>query len=118
VVNPDEVAAGEGDCVTAPDVLRVQLSNVDIPNTVSTVQYLWGLLSNILDDDVLGAVCNPQTFASDDSLTANTNDRLIRSNIDGRDTSFVVRDFNRCDSGTSIAVCAPVKSELIESTSD
>lgn len=32
VVDPDEVCSGERDCVAAPDVLGVQVRDVDIPD--------------------------------------------------------------------------------------
>lgn len=50
MVNPHLVAAVQGDRITAPDVLRVELSNVDV-----------------LDDDTAGAICDPETGALDDA---------------------------------------------------
>lgn len=31
-VNPDHVCSGEGDSITAPDVVRVQLGDLDVLN--------------------------------------------------------------------------------------
>ena len=58
--DPDEVRLVEGDGVAAPDVLWVELGDV-----------------NVLDDDVLCSVGDAETFATDDTLVANTDEGLI-----------------------------------------
>lgn len=55
VVDPDEVSAGEGDCVSTPDVLGVELGDV-----------------HVLDDDVGLAVGDPETLSTDDTGAANS----------------------------------------------
>lgn len=50
VVNPHLVTAIQGDRITAPNVLRVELGNVDV-----------------LNDDIAGAICDPETGALDDA---------------------------------------------------
>lgn len=64
VVDPDQVGAVDGDTVTAPHVLRVQV-----------------LDSNVLDDNVADAANHAKTFSSDDTLVALANDGLVR--VDG-----------------------------------
>lgn len=89
VVDPDQVGAGEGDGVTSPDVLRVQLRDTDV-----------------LDDDVLHAVGHAQTLALDDSGGARAEDGLVRGDLDGAQTGLVVGDL---DGGrVGLVVGAPV----------
>ena len=73
VVNPDLVGAIQGDSITTPDVLRVELRNV-----------------NVLDDDILHAAGQTQTLAAKDTSTTNTDDGLVRSNRQALETGFVV----------------------------
>ena len=60
VVNPDHVGAVDGDGITTPDVLRVDLSNADV-----------------LDDDVLDAASHAETLALHNTLGALADDRLV-----------------------------------------
>lgn len=65
MVDPDKVAVVEGDGVSAPDVLRVQVGDGDV-----------------LDDDVLGAADDAQALALDDTGVALAEDGLVRSDGD------------------------------------
>lgn len=66
VVDPDQVGAGEGDGIAAPDILRVQLSEV-----------------HVLDDDVLGTVRKTDSFAADYAFGAFADDALVGADVDG-----------------------------------
>lgn len=89
VVDPDQVGPGEGDGVTSPDVLGVQLRDADV-----------------LDDDVLHAVGHAQTLALDDSGGAGAEDGLVRGDLDGAQAGLVVGD--RDGGRVGLVVGAPV----------
>lgn len=71
MIDPDEVRTGEAECVAAPDVLVVQVADLDV-----------------LDDDILSS--KGQTLALDDAFGANPEDRLVGPDLDGRLCSLVV----------------------------
>jgi len=75
VVDPDEIRAGEGNGITSPDILWVELGNVDV-----------------LDDDVLGSICDSETLSTDHCVGSDTNDGLVGAEVDTRYTSLVVCD--------------------------
>jgi hypothetical protein len=58
--NPNQISSVESYSVAAPDVLRVELGDV-----------------NILDDNVLRSVGNAETLATDHTLATDTDDRLV-----------------------------------------
>ena len=90
MVNPDVVSLVKGDGVSTPDVLRVDVGDL-----------------NVLDNDVLGTVDNAETLALDDTVAAFTNDRLVRGDSDTEGTSGVVSD--GVDGGSiGFVVLAPV----------
>jgi len=89
--DPDEVGLVEGDGVAAPDVLWVELGDVDV-----------------LDDDVLCSVGDAETFATDDTLVANTDEGLVGTHVDGSHTSIVVLDLDRRGACSSVSVITPV----------
>lgn len=66
VVQPDQVAAGHLECITTPDVLRVQLRNV-----------------NILEDDVRHVVDEAESLTPDDALVSNADNGLVGLDVDG-----------------------------------
>lgn len=66
VVDPDAVGAVQGDCIATPDVLRVEVGEVDV-----------------LDDDVAGAAAKAQALAANDSLGAHADDGLVALDVDG-----------------------------------
>lgn len=86
MVDPDEVRAGHLDRVTAPDVLRVQLGDVEV-----------------LEDDVLGAADDAEAFASDDALVADADDGLVRLDINRLGGCDIVGHFD-----SRVAGAAPV----------
>jgi len=92
VVDPDQVRTGKGDSITTPDVLRVQIRDVDI-----------------LNYHILCSICNPQSLAFDHSAAPNPNDALIAADIDGRDAGLVVGDGDGVGAGSGIAIRAPVR---------
>jgi hypothetical protein len=53
VINPDHISTVQGDGIAAPNVLRIQVRNV-----------------NILNNDVAGTADDLQTLSSDDSGAA------------------------------------------------
>ena len=90
LTNPDLVRSINGNRISTPDVLRVQLRNV-----------------NVLNDDILRAVGNAETLSTDDTLVSNTDERLVRPNRHTGDTRLVVGDLDVLGSRAGIAVGAP-----------
>lgn len=88
MVNPDVVSVVEGNGITTPDVLRVELSDV-----------------NVLDDDVLGTN-DSETLATDDTLGANADQGLVGANLDTQNTGLVILDVDL--GGVGLVVAAPV----------
>lgn len=74
MVDPDVIRAVQGDRITAPDILRVQLGEV-----------------HILDDNVADAADHAQALASDDALAANAHNALVRAHVDLLQRRLVVR---------------------------
>ena len=60
VVDPDHVRAGKSNGIAAPDVLRVELGDV-----------------NVLDNHILDAVGQPDALALDDTFRTRADDRLV-----------------------------------------
>lgn len=90
VVDPDVGGASKGDGITAPDVLRVQVRDLDV-----------------LNDDVVDAVGHAEALALDDTLAALTDDGLVGGDLNTCDTGSVVGD--GVDSGSvRLVVVAPV----------
>lgn len=89
LVDPDHVGTSQRDSITTPDVLRVELSDVDV-----------------LDNDVRNTVCHPNSLALDDTVRARANDSLVGGNHDGVESSFVVRNRGRRRIG--LVVPAPI----------
>lgn len=73
VVNPDEIGSGEGERISTPDVLVVQVADL-----------------NVLDNDVLAS--KGQALALNDTLGPNTQDGLVGTNLDGLLCGLVVGD--------------------------
>lgn len=87
MVDPDVVGVVEGDGISSPDKLRVELSDV-----------------NVLDNDVLG-VDDTETLAADDTLGANTDQRLVGADGDAQNAGLVVLDVDL--GGVGLVVGAP-----------
>lgn len=73
VVDPDLVGAVEGDGIATPDVLRVQVGDVDV-----------------LDDDVLCSAADAEALAHDDALVSDTDDTLVASKVNWLSGCIVV----------------------------
>lgn len=64
VVNPDEVGSGKGESISTPDILVVQVADLDV-----------------LNNDVLA--CKGETLALDDTLGSDSEDSLVATHLDG-----------------------------------
>jgi hypothetical protein len=87
VIDPNQICPGQLDGIAAPNVLRVEIRNVEV-----------------LKNDVLRAADDPEAFASDHAFGANAYNGLVRFDVDRLRTSNIIRDF---DGG--IARAAPVR---------
>lgn len=63
VVDPDEISSGKGESITTPDVLMVQVADL-----------------NVLNNNVLTS--KGQTLALDDTLVSDAKKRLVGSDLD------------------------------------
>lgn len=88
-VNPDHVGAVERDSITAPDVVRVQLGNLDV-----------------LDDNVVGAGNDAETLALDHTAATLTQDGLLGVDSDTKRACIVVGNGDR--RSARLVVLAPV----------
>jgi hypothetical protein len=89
VVDPDEVCTVDGDGITTPDVLGVDIGE-----------------ANVLDDDVLSVGDDANTLALNDTLGALADERLVGTNGHTKDTSLVVLDVGDLG-GIGLVVVAP-----------
>lgn len=89
VVDPDEVSTIDGDGITTPDVLRVDVGE-----------------ANVLDDDVLSIGVDANTLALDDTLGALADEGLVGADGHTEHTSLVVLDA-RDLGGVGLVVVAP-----------
>lgn len=80
-----------GDSITTPDVLRVDVRE-----------------AHILDDDVFNVAGHPDTLALDDTLVALTDQGLVGSNGHSKHTSLVVSDAGDLGSALLIVVAPSV----------
>lgn len=62
---------------------------------------------NVLDNHILGTVCNAQSLALNHTRRPNADDGLVAADIDARDTSLVVRDRDGGGARAGVAVRAP-----------
>jgi len=100
VINPDEVRAINLNGITTPNVLRVELSDVDV-----------------LNDDVLGTL-DVQTLTLDNTVGTDTNNGLVRVDSNRVQASLIVGNISL--GALSLVVVAPVilvDSKLATSTS-
>ena len=74
-LNLHHVGAVKSDGITAPDVLGVQLGDLDV-----------------LDDDIVGTRDDTETLALDHTAAALADDGLLGSNSNAENTSIVVVD--------------------------
>jgi hypothetical protein len=73
VIDPHHVRTIEGDSITSPYVVRVDVRDV-----------------NVLNDDVARTRDDTKTFALDNAATTLANDRLVRVDRDAKNASIVV----------------------------
>lgn len=62
---------------------------------------------NVLDNDILGAIRNAESLPLNHTRRPNTDDGLVATDIDARDTGLVVRDGDGGGAGAGVAVRAP-----------
>lgn len=86
VINPDVVGTIESNGITTPDELRVQLSDV-----------------NVLNDNIANTG-QTETLTTNNTLTANTDNRLVRPNINTLNASLVVRTSGSRVAATPVGV--------------
>ena len=76
VVNPDEISAGKSNSIATPDILWVELGDVDVSVNVRDARRI-ERGQDLLNDDVLGTVCDAETLSSDDTRASNANKRFV-----------------------------------------
>lgn len=77
MIDPDLVTVVEGNSITAPNVLWVELRNVDV-----------------LDDHITCAASNAQSFAADNSGVTDTDDTLVATDVERRWACVVIGTFD------------------------
>jgi hypothetical protein len=102
MIDPDIVCPIQGDGITAPNVFRVDIGDL-----------------NVLEDDILSPVHNSQALAFDDALRAIADDCLIRTNSDTESSSSIISDARdrRCIRFVVLAPLVLVDSSLASSAS-
>lgn len=73
MINPDEISSGKGESIPTPDILVVQVTDLDV-----------------LDNDVLAG--KGESLSLDNALVPNTQNGLVGTNFDRGFRSFVVGD--------------------------
>ena len=94
MINPDVVSLVESDAIATPDVLLIDIRDLDV-----------------LEDNVLSTVNDAETFALDYALGTLSNEGLVRCNVDTKSTSLVVR--NRAD-GRSVRLVVLAPAVLVD----
>lgn len=88
VVDPDVVCPVKGDCITTPDILRVEVLILSASGFGS--QGYTHRDMDILDDDILVPSPNPQPLPLDDPSRANAHDTLITAHIQRGSSSIII----------------------------
>lgn len=73
VINPHKIRASKGDSVSSPNILWVQLSDV-----------------NVLNDDVLVAIGNSETLSSDNTFGTDTDNRFVGADFERSNSGFII----------------------------
>ena len=92
MVNPDHIGLIDGDSVTTPDVLGVDVGDSNVPVGIlvgKVLTLLRALVGYLLDDDVLGTADDTETLTLDDTAGALTDQSLVGGNGDTKDTGVV-----------------------------
>lgn len=96
MIDPDVGRAVKSDGITTPDVLRVQVSDL-----------------KILENDIVCAACEAETLATDDAVSANSQDGLVAGDHERVGACLVVGHFDlRCLGLFGVAPVAGVDSQL------
>lgn len=106
MVDPDSVGTVECDSVASPDVLRVQVRDVNLGVSVrlGDERAHW---TYVLDDNVAISTTNTQTLADDDTRSANTDNALVAANIDRGPSRVVVGAGNPGTTGSITGILNP-----------
>jgi hypothetical protein len=64
MINPDHVCTVDGECVTSPYVLGVDISDGDVSASINSF-LVQKVVCNLLDDNVACTADNPQTLTLD-----------------------------------------------------
>ena len=94
VVNPDHVSVVDGDGITSPDVLGVDIGEGDVPLELVRLSCgnseLLGL--HLLDDNVAGTADDADTLTLDDTGRSGSNEGLVGLDGDTENTGVVAGD--------------------------
>lgn len=90
LTDPDQVGAVDSDGISTPDVLWVQLGDVDV-----------------LDDDVFCALCDVETLPTEDALVAHTDDGLVGADGETCNAGLVVGDLDGRRARAGVTIGAP-----------
>lgn len=98
VVDPDQVTVVQGDTVTTPDVLGVDISDSNVSVAVSYKDT--GLKrrrknSNSLNNNILSTTNNPQPLTLNNSLGALSQNSLLGSHRDPQRPRIIILDIHR-----------------------
>lgn len=94
VVNPDHVGVVDGNGITSPDVLGVDVGDGNVPvELVRVCSYNPNVFSGyLLDDDVAGTADDTETLALDDTGRSRSNDGLVGLDGDTENTGIVAKN--------------------------
>lgn len=82
MIDPDEICTKGLDSITTPNVLWVELGDVNVPVLLlDTIGEGGSSRFNRLDDDIFNTALHTKTLSSNDTLGANSNDRLVGSDL-------------------------------------
>ena len=89
MVNPDHIRVVDGDGITTPDVLGVDISDSNVPMILLGGKFYQMHEIDILNDDVLGTADNAKTLTLDDTSGALTDKGLVGGDGHTQDTGVV-----------------------------
>lgn len=91
VVDPDHITVVEGDGVSSPDVLGVDISDSDVSERLESPSGFHVKTENSLDDNVLSTRDNTQTLTLNNTSRAGTKQSLVRGHSDTQNTGIITR---------------------------
>ena len=90
MVDPNHIRIVEGDCITAPDILRVQVRDSDVSVIVLAIFcIIKGQKTVLLDDDIACAADNPKTLAFDHTTGSFTHEAFVGFDSDTQHAGVV-----------------------------